>query len=395
MKTKTLLIIAAGAILSVACQKKEKGKVLSPDEQKSRLEEVGIQAVNEMDLDNWKPTCDFLVESFNILDDIKTDESVETWTKAMETKWEVDESTEIIDLSVINGKFTIANGTLHRDDSKDLTLDYALKNGTACNAAGSVKNSSTKVVVSSSSTHKNWLIVPSAIDFALASAGKDEVTINVTTDLTLAGDEPTPLDKYSVTSKVVAGDYTINLSRAYYSTSEIGTQFAFSHGKVDILEGEFLAKGKLALDKENGYDPIYEECSGEADVTIKVMGGDVTVTGSANYNKFLDVEKKYANEKNANESTMKEMVKELEGCFDLTLIIDKAKQAKLGLELLAGESGQPEITPVLRFQDGSSYQLPEEYFNEKSFQGLIDAVNALVNKIDKYFGSLNGDASAQ
>ena len=62
---KYLFILMAAGCLAVACEKK--GEVLSPDDQKSVIEETAVQAVEAVDLDNWKGTADMLVTSAGVV----------------------------------------------------------------------------------------------------------------------------------------------------------------------------------------------------------------------------------------------------------------------------------------------------------------------------------------
>lgn len=384
---RILFIISAAVCLTVAC-KKEESSALSPDKQKSYIQDTAVEAVQLMDMDNWKSQANIIKGSVTIFDGVKPDQSVENWLSSIEPK-DGDE----VHLSAIKGAFTISEGSLSYAPSDALTLEYSINGVLPCMAQVDITDSDTKIAVSLDDSDsdvepkkKTCLVyVPSEVDFKVTAAGEEGFRMKLGADFKLAGTEPTPYDTYGITASVVSGEYSINVSRAYYSPTEIAWAASFAKGSTVIFEGSVKANGNLVWETVNeSYEPSLEKSSGEAEIEFSLLG-KVGIRGYASLDKIKNV---LSGGEPATEAEARKLVKALEKCISLSLICDGKKQASLGLEL--GQEG--EIMPVIRFEDGSAYQLPEEYFNENSFGSVISAVSALLEKIDSLFNDKEADA---
>lgn len=377
-----LFIIAAAACMTVAC-KKEENKALSPDKQKSYIQDVCVEAIELIDIDNWKPQANVIKGSVATFDNVKPDKSVDNWLASIEPK-DGDE----VRLSSITGAFSVSNGNLTYTASDALTLDYSINEVLPCTAKVVIEDSETKLALAlddsdasgSEPKEKHILLyIPSSITFNVISGEEEGFRLKLGTDIKLAGNEPTPYDSYGITAKVVSGDYSINLTRAYYSPTEIAWASDFSKGNTVIFRGSIKAEGELVWDEENGdYEPSFKKSSGEAEIEFSLLD-KVGISGRVSLDKIKSTIAEYGEPASENEA--KKYVKDLEKCFNLSLTCDGDKQAKLGLELDEKEG----IIPVIRFEDGSKYQLPEEYFNEDSFGSVISALESLIGKINSVF----------
>lgn len=394
---KTALIAMAAVLCFAACQKDE-GKALSPDKQKSYIQDVAIEAVEMLDIDNWRPQANIFVGSFGAngtLANAEPDAELEKWAKGLENLQELR-------LSAILGEFTVANGIVSRKDSDKLTLDYSINEVLPCHAEIVIEDSETSVTIPAieidieskevvpagikplSSTPEAepatipfW--IPKSIDARLSAAGEEGLAFHLDADVNLAGSEPTPNDTYSLKSTFTSGDYAISFGRAYYSPTEIEFSSSFKKGGTTILESSIIANGELKwLEDDGDYELDQAKSEGKVKVSASILG-KVSVNGSADFSKY---KKLIAGASITSEDEARQFAKNLEKCFDLYFSCKGSKQARLGFAYL-GEEG---IQAVIRFEDGSSYQLPEEYFNEESFTDLMETSVKIFNKIEAGLG---------
>ena len=394
MKKITLIALAAVTILSIGCKKEKEGKILSPDEQKNYIEETAIEAINMSDLDYWKPNADFTIEAINLIDRVEPDDATGQYMNSVNKSFDQSEYKRLIDFSKISGNFSISKDTvLTRAAADDLTLAWNSEDGSACNAAIDIKSSESSIMYSSRTstedgkevTYEYWVNIPKSVNFNAKKAGKEMADFGVTTDLKFSGNVPDEeKDDYSVTAYVKFADYVIEVTRAHYSTSEIATVASFRKGDANIFKVDLLAKGKLAFEADG--DPDMGKTSG----TVKVSGSvldKVIVNGNLDYDKYLAAtSKEYPNTMEGATA----FAADLEASLNITLTCDKREQAKFGVEAVTETHDDGEIEydviPVIRFTDGSAYQLPEDFFSEESFKGVIDALQTLIDKVDAYLG---------
>ena len=397
---KTALIAMAAVLCFAACDKEE-GKSLSPDKQKSYIQDVAVEAIEMLDIDNWKPQANIIAGTIGekgALSNAKPDANLDAWAKGFEDITELR-------LSAIKGAFTVRDGVVSRADSDKLTLDYSINGVLPCHAEIVVEDSEMAIALpedffddaESDSAYEQYRIkpltpdaepsqpvmlwIPKSIDASLTAAGEEGLRMHIGADINMAGAEPTPYDTYSISYSFQSGDYTVSLDKAYYSPTEIEYSSSFKKGQTTILAGSFLAKGELAWRQwEDDYAVDKNATTGTIEVSASLLD-KVSVNGLVDYTKYI----KLVNTASiTSEAEAKKFARDLEKCFDISLSCKGSKQARLGFAYL-GEEG---IQPVIRFEDGSSYQLPEEYFSEDAFYGVIEAADNLMSRIEDTFVEL-------
>ena len=403
---KYLFILMAAGCLAVACEKK--GEVLSPDEQKATIEATAVAAVEAVDLDNWKGTADIIVASSMVLNDSEADADLKKWAEGVEKSWEVTNSGKsypvtMVDLTKIKGEFTIKDKVLSRKDASSLSLSFNLDDeaNTACKATATVKNSSTKLmmdqdvdreydgsgnITKETITSEEWIIVPSLVDVKLTAAGKTQVRAKFTTDLDIAGAEPRPTDKRAATAELTFGEYKLNVTRAKYSDTNVQLKTEFKKGSTSILAASFTAKGKLAFQEDDDIDVMKSDGKVNVDATLM---GSVELKGSLDWTAYKNVEEVSKDAKTAEEA-IKAVAAALEKAVNVTVYVDGTAQAKLGFEPV-GEGENWNMYTVIRFTDGSAYELADEFFSPNNYGRVIEAVNNLLAKIENYFNPGKND----
>ena len=380
---KYLFILMAAGCLAVACEKK--GEVLSPDDQKSVIEETAVQAVEAVDLDNWKGTADMIVTSAGVVASSTPDDGMQDWIESLNDIFVLsntgkDYEVMEVDLTKITGEFSVLDdGKIVRTNTRSgLSLGYYLPDDTFCKATATIKNSSTKILIDENYDREydgsgnvtketlmgqQWLIVPSFVDVKLTAAGKTEVRAKFTTDFEIAGNEPRPTDKLSATADISFGGYNLYISRAKYSDTNVELKANFKKGKTSILSATFSAKGKLAFEEDDDLDIMSTD--GKVNVTASLME-TVDLKGTLDWTA-------YKRAQNSMDPT--------------TAPTEEGFKARLGFEPVV-ENNNFDLYTVIRFEDGSAYQMAEEFFNPADYGRVLEAVSSLLAKVTEYIDGI-------
>ena len=394
---KVFMLLAAVACLAVSCKKEVKGPVLTPEQNKTTLDETMTKAVEMLSVENWQETADLITASAVALDDKAADQSVESWIEGIEKGWMSKQG----DVEIMTVNLEDLQGTLTVGDSvsvaagKGLSLNYNLEDGSKVEAKMSVKNSKTTVLLGEDYTYydaagqyvedgilrgKEYLIVPALLEANVNAAGKKAANVKITTDLSIAGEQPTVNDKLSATATVSAGSYTFAVTRAKYSNTEVAVDASIKYGKNTVVSAKLEAKGKIVGEGED-IDPF--SSTGKVNASFSVLD-NVVLKGSFDWTAYMELS---AKEHSDTEEGVKADCAALEKIANLTLYIQNTAQAKLGFEAIEHtdvEVSYWSIVPVVRFEDGSQYALPEEFFNPEGFPKTVEAVNKALAEMEEF-----------
>ena len=393
---KVFLLLAAAACLAVSC-KEEKGPVLTPDQNKETLDETCTKAVELLEVENWQSTADLITASVEVFQSVEgTDEGWEEFAEtnlSIETTIHDEEPYEyLIDLSKANGKITIKDNIVHGEAGTGLSVAYTLADGTAVDGKLTVKNSKTTALVDTDYSSKwdesgNWyqtlwsktyLVVPAEINAVINAGGKKVASAKITTDVKMASEEPKPTDTFSATCEVSADKYTFAVTRAKYSPTEVALNASIKYDKQTVVAATLEAKGKVATDEDGDID--IEKTTGKVKASFKVLD-NVEVKGDLNWTEFV----KISDMPCTNEVEAKAMAAAAELNSNLTLYIQRTAQAKLGFEAMYDEEYKYwSILPIIRFEDGSEYMMPEEFFSPNSFPKTVEAVNKALAQMESF-----------
>ena len=393
---KVFLLLAAAACLAVSC-KEEKGPVLTPDQNKETLDETCTKAVELLEVENWQSTADLITASVEVFQSVEgTDEGWEEFAEknlSIETTIRDEEPYEyLIDLSKANGKITIKDNIVHGEAGTGLSVAYTLADGTAVDGKLTVKNSKTTALVDTDYNNnwdaegnfyqtvwsKTYLVVPAEINAVINAGGKKVASAKITTDVKMASDEPKPTDTFSATCEVSADKYTFAVTRAKYSPTEVALNASIKYDKQTVVAATLEAKGKVATDEDGDID--IEKTTGKVKASFKVLD-NVEVKGDLNWTEFV----KISDMPCTNEVEAKAMAAAAELNSNLTLYIQRTAQAKLGFEAMYDEEYKYwSILPIIRFEDGSEYMMPEEFFSPNSFPKTVEAVNKALAQMESF-----------
>ena len=415
MKKLVLFFSVAAALMAVSCNKNEKGEVLSPDEQKETVVEVCTEAAKQLELKNWQSSAVLASFSVDAFSHAKPSEGVENYAQTLVGKWE---KASLIDLQDVKGAFSIdGTGVITRNNANDLTLSYAAYDSfeaeakpVACVATVSVKNSGNKIVAvkaeeETDAIHKEeqpkdvMLAVPSSVNFNIKADGKQEFALGVN-DIKIGGlnnGVPGIDGTYSFTAALTAGQYKLAITKAKYSTKEVGLGINFSNKGKSIIKANLSATGNLPV--EEG-DPIFDELTGKANASITLLD-QVSLKGNLDYTGIKGLEEKYG--KDFEPETVEEAQAALDEILkyvNLGVYMKNACQGKLTFVVSevaapAGTDGNKiKVNPAIKFTDGSETMLAEDYgysllgeiMSSDYILGVVAEISQFIEQLKSYSG---------
>lgn len=401
-----------------------KNAALSSYEQKERLEDAGKALIDELDVDNWKATADFVKALGDHFEELamESDESfeaIEYWAEEVEDAMlNIKTRDAKMTFKVVyalskmpKGRFVEEDGVFEfkeggsnvqmitNVDGKKVTItltngaetkEYELwsehwkaendwerryydgESYTEWNETVSIKIPAwVNIEVKEGSTrHLNW-----KASFNVADTNGDGVL-------------ELEKDKANINTEIKFGDYTASASETYSASKGVG------HGKAGMsvyrgskmlvtmgVEGDVEIEG----DMQDGYKDTEPKTVKAA---VDVMGL-VQAKGNIDYPKykyFIDKVDPYASEE-----AFERSVQDLESCVDIAIYYDRkaGRQAWLGFEPMYNDYyGNRYYDPVVRFADETSYGLGE-FFQAKDFSSLLDAMEDWVDSLEYYFSSFD------
>ena len=276
-------------------------------------------------------------------------------------------------------------------------------------ATVSVKNSGNKIVVFKAEEETDaitkeeqpkdgMLAVPSSVNFNIKADGKQEFALGVN-DIKIGGlnnGVPGIDGTYSFTAALTAGQYKLAVTKAKYSTKEVGLGINFSNNGKSIVKANFSATGNIPV--ENG-DPNFDEITGKAKADISLMS-QVSLKGDIDYTGF----KKFVEEhNNAEPETVEEgqaLVDGVSKYFNLGVYMKNACQGKLTFLVDEVEDPSTEggsyiyFAPAIKFTDGSETMLAKDYgysllgeiMSSDYILGVVAEISQFIEQLKSYSG---------
>ena len=411
---KAFLLFAAVACIAVSCKdKEEKGPVLTPDQNKETLDETMTKAVELLEVENWQSTADFITASVEVFSSVEgTDAGYEEFAEnnlSFETTIRDEVPYEyLIDFSKANGKISIKDKKVYAEAGTGLSIAYTLADGTAVDGKLTVKNSKTTALVDTDYNEmydeengyyqtlwsKTYLVIPASIEGVLNAGGKKTASVKITTDVKMASEEPKPTDTFAATCEVSADKYVFSVTRAQYSQTEVALNASIKYDKQTVVAATFEAKGKIATTADGDeIDPLAS--TGNVNATFSIMD-NVQLKGTLNWTEVA----KLVNQEGENtEAAAKAKAAAAEKYVNLTLYIQNTAQAKLGFEAYVPYQDESmtvwSIQPVIRFEDGSEYMMPEAFFTDKNFPKTVAEIDKALGEMKAFLGINEDEEEAE
>ncbi len=227
--------------------------------------------------------------------------------------------------------------------------------------------------------------VPENINVTLTQGGKTVVSTDVHTTLNIgSGDVDIARDGAEVSVTTIVNDYKIVLQKALYSkgTSASVPSFVMTKGGEELVNLTAKATGDIS-DLDN---PVVKTASFE----VKVLGGKARVVGNLTDGQTLQRNLENADKNERNETEYKRYITNANTLIDVKMYLNNSNTYGAYLRLQPFEKnyywGKEWVyKPVLVFGDGSSYTF-EEYFDEVTFDNVINKVQNIIDDFVRMFG---------
>lgn len=443
---KKLLYFAAAAALvfgAVACNGNKEnvneqglvddgGTKLTPDAQKSKIEETADALMSDLDLKVWQSEYDLVMNTVEEMQEKDVDASaIEERFKAIVDAWTTATGeepgvvyTHVAHLSELTGHFTEnANGAFDYEAANDLVITFFSGNKTI-SATASVTDRDEKILLNASfsssysedgkvyeSGDYTYMYVPEKANLGITVDGKSiaslEINLNYT-DVNKDG-QADQNDKLDLGYAMTVGAYSLIIDQAEYATDNASVKMSFKRDNRLVLGVDAKAAAKVVT-----YDPEKDGRSGAevipVSATVKVdLEGKIQVTGNLPSGEALQAAQEEMNKAYAamDYEAFKKAVDKFEKSFGVGVYYDgsNALQATLGFEPAFYQGGQADsdlngdglineqdsygqsftASPVIRFLDGTTYSV-EEYFSQNNFSTLMQKIASWAGGIEEYLG---------
>lgn len=404
-------------------------EAMTPDQQKTTLENVALEFLNETPSDDFTQIADLGDFIRNTYGEDYDWESVGDWAKDL---WEdareaVGTHTEemhwgyqyvytdynaLLMASNFTGHFIAKNGHWDRSDANDLQFIFPDETGTQCVLKLVTSGKVTQVHAVNIDDYQYWegsteyydrthctIGVPENIEVTLTQGSKQIVKTTVKIGLSsLAGKEfDVSKSNIDVTcTTVLSNGYKFDVTQATYDANkQVKAAFTMTkNGKTLVtasasssLSG--IPSCNLSAFSEEEFDiDDYDTDNANAKnpfVKLDILGKVQLQGKMTEVRKFVDYLDS-ASDNDDNEATYKSYINQANGLMDVHLFFNNSsyKQATVRLEPFVSDSWNGKtywtVEPVIVFYNGSSYSTFEAFFNDSDFKNTINTFKRLANR---------------
>ncbi|MEE3376266.1 MAG: hypothetical protein VZR22_06150 [Candidatus Cryptobacteroides sp.] len=408
---KLYLILCAGilALAAVSCKKDaqpvEPAKPMSATEIKQKLANTAVDALNEVDPDNWNAWAQTgmkLVNSIRQVEGGNIQEISEDLRDAMTSIVEGDTkttTTTLIKLSLVKGDITVEdNNFKYTKSNNPLNITYVLDGKTY------------KAQLESEGDNGDGITV-STREYEPIEAGKTEVkivkvavptkaAIHVTENGKLFLDAviyPTVEDKngngeldendaIKGSATIQIPDYTLTLSDLLISDASVKAAISLSHSGKAVLAIDAQASMDLFVERVKSFDQVsLNYIPKSLNGNVSVLGGTALLKANANVEKLQEIKVHYESEDLA-KSAAATIAQNLKA--DLYFDNNPTIQASLCVMVQKNVSEGWDVVAGVHLYDGSADVPASEFFDlsEEVWEPVSGKFSAFLAKINKAFG---------
>ena len=410
MKKFSFIILAAAAVMSAAsCEKisdlvtgkttteeglvDDKGKDLTPDQQKVKIEETANTLMDLMDKEGWETEYNKVNSVVDALGQKEVDATdISTYLSGIISAWTSmrGEDPQTVAITVahltdIKGHFTEnAEGKFDFTEADDLAI--TVFDGTnPITVSFLAKNESKTPAHFADSDDDVTIFIPGSASISVALNNEVMGLLELRfSPKDMNGDGYiTEADVINLSYTLKVGAYTFDLSQADYATDHASAKASISKGKQLIIGAEVAAKYDYTGSPQ---DPENFKVNSSSVNAMVDLAGKMQVRFAVPDALSLDAASVKVNEaKNMEE--FQAALAELEKLYGMGVYYDgkNTLQATIGFEAVATEDGYWDANPVIRFADGTSYAA-EEYFTQERFGDLAAEIQNWVADLMKYLG---------
>lgn len=397
MKTmkKLYLILCSGlvALFALSCNKDATPTPMTPNQVKEKTAEVLVNAMNEVDPDNWKEWGQTGLGLINELSDIvkegQADQSVIDFVKNLRNLFVKESGNKVeilIKLSQITGEITVSKDKkvtyTASSNPVSLTMPY---NGKDYKLQMEVKGeSSTALLLYYEGEVTLSAYVPQTIGLHLTQNGgtyMDLVVNPVINDKNGNGE----LDA----DDTIGANFTLQIPDYKFTGTDVTVAEDFAVGIFELTHNTtsvFLLDGKLEFNMHITDGNISMDVDDAEINKLSLMGGQAILIAEADAQDLKDIDSHYENEDSA-----KAAAKSISKSLKAELFFDNntnLAQASLVPMVVAGEKSGWDVVPGIHYADGSADETLESVGNDPVWDSVSQKASDIAGKLTKYFHDL-------
>lgn len=399
---KLYLILCVGlvALCALSCKKDVVPTPMTPDQVKQKTAEVVVNAMNEVDPDNWKEwgqTGLGLINEFSdIVSTAQVDESVIAFWEYLQqlfVKESGDKTLILIKLSQITGEITVSNDkkVTYTESSNpvSLTMPY---NGKDYKLQMEVKGeSSTALLLYYEGENTLSVYVPQTIGLHLTQSGgtyMDLLANPVINDKNGNG----KLDA----DDSIGANFTLQIPDYKFTGTDVTVAEDFAVGIFELTHNTtsvFLLDGKLEFNMHITDGNISMDVDDAEINKLSLMGGQAILIAEADVQDLENIGSHYESEASANaaaRSITKSLKAEL--FFDNNTNL---AQASLVPMVVAGKESGYDVVPGIHYADGSADETLESVGNDPVWDSVSQKASDIAGKLTRYFHDLLPNSSVK
>lgn len=408
---KLHLILCAGiiALAAVSCKKDaqpvEPAKPMSATEIKQKLANTAVDALNEVDPDNWSDWAQTGMKLVNSLQQVEggniqeISDDLRDAMRSIEEKDNITTTIYLLKLSLVKGDITVEdNAFKYTESNNPLNITYVMDGKTY------------KAQLESEGDNGDGITV-STREYEPIEAGKTEVrivkvavptkaAIHVTENGKLFLDAviyPTVEDKngngeldendaIKGSATIQIPDYTLTLSDLLISDASVKAAISLSHSGKAVLAIDAQASMDLFVERVKSFDEVsLNYIPKSLNGNVSVLGGTALLKANANVEKLQEIKVHYESEDLA-KSAAATIAQNLKA--DLYFDNNPTIQASLCVMVQKNVSQGWDVVAGVHLYDGSADVPASEFFDLKDevWEPVVGKANSFVTKIKEYFG---------
>ena len=375
----------------------DRGKDLTPDQQKVKIEETANTLMDLMDKDQWEADYQEVNSTVKSLDqkEINSD-NVSEYLKNITSLWESVRGEDpnqvavlVAHLTDLKGHFTEnAEGTFDIDGNYDDLSVTVYDGDVPVTVTFAARNEAKTPFHYEDNDDDVTIYIPGTSTLSVAKnnkvIGSLEVRLNpkdVNGDGIINQE-----DNIDLGYTVKVGVYTFDLTQADYATDHASVKASIFNGKKLIIGTEISAKYAYSFENtaESSSFNVTEasayamiDLAGKTQIRFNVPDAIALETATDEMYKAQD---------NNDGEAFKAALEQLEKLYGFGVYYDgkKTLQATIGFEAVNIDNYW-DANPVIRFADGTSYAV-EEYFTQERFGDLAKTIEDWFADLMKYLG---------
>ena len=382
---KLSLILVSCAVLFACNKPEEKGTPLTPEEQKTKIEDTAIELMDACDAADFKEFVDlgkYISDTYFSNEDYDYTAVITKfmdWYGLFYTEG-VSNDKLVIVLSQVTGEFNFGPTKVTYREADNLKLKIKDEQNREC-VLDLVTSGSETAVTYIKDGNELTVKVPQNIKLTLKRDAETLATFSFVFDLKLSDQINPSKDRIGVKSTLNVKAYSLQANILYDgANNQISSDGTLSkNGKMLISEN---LDGVVKLTGDDIENVGFENASGN--ISLDFLGS-VQVKGAiSDFLKLYTVLNIYDDN---SEASATEAAAKVNSLVSLSLYYDRTttKQAHIEFECVK-DYEYYEVMPVIVFNDGSRY-LFDEYFNEENFSRLVSRFEEFIQSYQELLGN--------